>query len=95
MLFRSVVQTTVQVTATEEWMADRFVPSCAERFFRALDVTTDIELPVLRSVVMGPLALGATTGLDRTETRGLFDLYSEHLVDLTERAFLALMTTGS
>jgi glutamate/tyrosine decarboxylase-like PLP-dependent enzyme len=90
-----VVQTTVQVTATEEWMADRFVPSCAERFFRALDVTTDIELPVLRSVVMGPLALGATTGLDRTETRGLFDLYSEHLVELTEKAFLALTTTGS
>jgi glutamate/tyrosine decarboxylase-like PLP-dependent enzyme len=84
-----VVQTTVQVRATEEWLADRFVPSCAQRFLRALGETRDIELPVLRSVVMGPLALGATTGLDRTETRGLFDLYSAHLVDLTESAFRA------
>ena len=90
-----VVQTTVQVKATEEWMAARFIPSCAQRFLRALGETTNIELPVLRSVVMGPMALGATTELDRTETRGLFELYSEHLVGLTESAFLALTTTGS
>lgn len=90
-----VVQTTLRIKATEEWMADRFVPSCAQRFLRALGVTTDIDVPVLRSVVMGPLALGATTELNRTETRGRLDLYSEHLVDLTESAFLALRTTGS
>ena len=65
-----VVQTTVRIKATEEWMADRFVPFCAQRFLRALGVTTDIELPVLRSVVMGPLALGATTELDSNGDSG-------------------------
>jgi hypothetical protein len=90
-----VVKTTVRVTVTEEWMAERFVESCAQRFLMALGDTTDIEVPVLRSVVMGPLALGATTRSDGAENRGLFDLYAEHLVDLTERAFLALRTTGS
>jgi hypothetical protein len=47
-----------------------------------------VELPVLRSVVMGPSALGATTRSAGAVSRGLFDVYAEHLIDLTERIFL-------
>ena len=57
------------------------VAPCAQRFLRALGVTTDIDVPVLRSVVMGPLALGATTELNERRLAGA----SRALVDLTER----------
>jgi glutamate/tyrosine decarboxylase-like PLP-dependent enzyme len=85
-----VVKTTLRVKATGPWLADRFVDACAERFRVALGEKTDIEMPVLRSVVMGPLALGARTRLDRGENRGIFDVFAEHLAKLTTSVFARL-----
>jgi glutamate/tyrosine decarboxylase-like PLP-dependent enzyme len=85
-----VVKTTVRVKATAAWMAERFDPSCAARFHAAHGTATEIDVPVLRSVVMGPLALGATTRPEHAAHRGIFDLYAEHLIDLTEQTFLGL-----
>jgi glutamate/tyrosine decarboxylase-like PLP-dependent enzyme len=75
-----VVQTEVNVETTRTWLRSRFGNDIGDRLFDASDGGCR-AIPVLRSVVMGPLSYGATR---RTDGQQLFDVFASDLVSTTD-----------
>jgi glutamate/tyrosine decarboxylase-like PLP-dependent enzyme len=85
----SVAQTSLRIHATSEWLHEKFVPVCANRFATSPGCGQAFDLTVLRSVVMGPAGLNASVG-SSSDRKGLFEVFAEDLLTLTERTFASV-----